>query len=90
MVLPFLGSSLDAIEKAEDREKFRSLMKEINESVPDSRIVTTVEEALNFASDIGFPLIVRPAYTLGGTGGGMCYDQKQLKEILARVSLFHR
>lgn len=76
-----LGSSLDAIEKAEDREKFRSLMKEINEPVPDSRIVTTVEEALNFASDIGFPLIVRPAYTLGGTGGGMCYDQKQLKEI---------
>lgn len=76
-----LGSSLNAIEKAEDREKFRSLMKEINEPVPDSRIVTTVEEALNFASDIGFPLIVRPAYTLGGTGGGMCYDQKQLKEI---------
>ncbi|MEN2464639.1 carbamoyl-phosphate synthase large subunit [Ornithinibacillus sp. FSL M8-0202] len=76
-----LGTSLDAIQKAEDREKFRDLMQEINEPVPESRIVNTVEEAVEFAETIGFPLIVRPAYTLGGTGGGMCYDEDDLREI---------
>ena len=76
-----LGTSLDAIEKAEDRERFRTLMQELSEPVPESRIVTTIDEALDFANEIGYPLIVRPAYTLGGTGGGMCYDEKDLKEI---------
>ncbi|MBS3680115.1 carbamoyl-phosphate synthase large subunit [Ornithinibacillus massiliensis] len=76
-----LGTSLEAIQKAEDREKFRDLMQEINEPVPESRIVNTVEEAVDFAETIGFPLIVRPAYTLGGTGGGMCYDEDDLREI---------
>ncbi|KPH77162.1 carbamoyl-phosphate synthase large subunit [Oceanobacillus caeni] len=76
-----LGTSLEAIQKAEDREQFRNLMYELNEPVPESSIVHTVEEALDFASEIGFPLIVRPAYTLGGTGGGMCYDEDELKEI---------
>ncbi len=76
-----LGTSLDAIQRAEDREKFRSLMDELNEPVPESRIVHTVDEALAFAEEIGYPLIVRPAYTLGGTGGGMCYTKKELQEI---------
>ncbi|WP_058307881.1 carbamoyl-phosphate synthase large subunit [Gracilibacillus massiliensis] len=76
-----LGSKLDAIQNAEDREKFRKLMNEINEPVPESQIVTTVDEALDFADEIGYPLIVRPAYTLGGTGGGMCYNEADLKEI---------
>lgn len=76
-----LGTSLEAIQKAEDRDKFRNLMQEINEPVPDSQIVNSVDEAVHFASDIGFPLIVRPAYTLGGTGGGMCYDEAELREI---------
>ncbi|SHN15378.1 carbamoyl-phosphate synthase large subunit [Gracilibacillus kekensis] len=76
-----LGSKLDAIQNAEDREKFRKLMNEINEPVPESQIVTTVGEALDFAGEIGYPLIVRPAYTLGGTGGGMCYNEDDLKEI---------
>ncbi|WP_047981331.1 carbamoyl-phosphate synthase large subunit [Ornithinibacillus contaminans] len=76
-----LGTSLEAIQKAEDREKFRDLMNEIGEPVPASRIVTTVDAALDFAQEIGYPLIVRPAYTLGGTGGGMCYDEADLKEI---------
>ncbi|WP_156290406.1 carbamoyl-phosphate synthase large subunit [Oceanobacillus salinisoli] len=76
-----LGTSLEAIQKAEDREQFRTLMQELGEPVPESRIVHTVEEALDFASEIGFPLIVRPAYTLGGTGGGMCYNEEELKEI---------
>ncbi|GAA5415043.1 carbamoyl-phosphate synthase large chain [Paraliobacillus ryukyuensis] len=76
-----LGTSLEAIQLAEDREKFRNLMHELNEPVPESQIVTSVDEAISFAEQIGFPLIVRPAYTLGGTGGGMCYTETQLREI---------
>ncbi|MFC4557041.1 carbamoyl-phosphate synthase large subunit [Virgibacillus kekensis] len=76
-----LGSSLDAIEQAEDREKFRTLMGELNEPVAESEIVTTVDEALAFAEKIGYPVIVRPAYTLGGTGGGMCYSEPELREV---------
>lgn len=76
-----LGTSMEAIQNAEDREKFRNLMQELNEPVPDSRIVNLVDQAIDFAMEIGFPLIVRPAYTLGGTGGGMCYNEAELKEI---------
>ncbi|WP_047984945.1 carbamoyl-phosphate synthase large subunit [Ornithinibacillus californiensis] len=76
-----LGTSLEAIQKAEDREKFRNLMREIKEPVPESKIVHTVDSAVEFADEIGFPLIVRPAYTLGGTGGGMCYNETELREI---------
>ncbi|WP_042223831.1 carbamoyl-phosphate synthase large subunit [Oceanobacillus manasiensis] len=76
-----LGTSLNAIQQAEDREKFRSLMKELGEPVPDSMIVNTVEQACDFAIEIGFPLIVRPAYTMGGAGGGMCHSMDELKEI---------
>lgn len=61
---------METIEKGEDREKFRALMKELNEPVPDSEIVDNKEDALRFALSIGFPIIVRPAYTLGGKGGG--------------------
>ncbi|MCC3355591.1 carbamoyl phosphate synthase large subunit [Bacillus sp. REN16] len=73
-----LGTSIDSIKKGEDREAFRSLMNELNEPVPDSEIVTTVEEAIAFVELIGFPVIIRPAYTLGGTGGGIAHDQQQL------------
>ena len=66
-----LGSSIDSIKKGEDREAFRALMKELNEPVPESAIVHSVEEAVRFAGETGFPIIVRPAYTLGGTGGGI-------------------
>ncbi|MFC0524071.1 carbamoyl-phosphate synthase large subunit [Pontibacillus salicampi] len=76
-----LGSSLDAIQNAEDREKFRSLMHELNEPVPESTVVSTVEEAVVFAREIGYPVIVRPAYTMGGAGGGMCYSEAELLEI---------
>lgn len=76
-----LGTTLEAIQKAEDREKFRNLMNELQEPVPESSIVNTVDQALSFAEEIGFPLIVRPAYTLGGTGGGMCYNEQELSEI---------
>ncbi|WP_019120618.1 carbamoyl-phosphate synthase large subunit [Brevibacillus massiliensis] len=78
-----LGTNLDSIKRAEDRELFRALMKELGEPVPESVIVSTVEEAVAFADEIGYPLIVRPAYTLGGTGGGICDSEESLREIVA-------
>lgn len=78
-----LGTKLSAIEQAEDRDQFRALMNELNEPVPDSDIIHTVEEAIMFAEKIGYPIIVRPAYTLGGTGGGICENLEELKEIVA-------
>ncbi|MBM7565741.1 carbamoyl-phosphate synthase large subunit [Paenibacillus sacheonensis] len=78
-----LGTQLTAIEKAEDRDLFRDLMRELEQPVPESVIVTTVEEAVVFANEIGYPIIVRPAYTLGGTGGGICADEVELRETVA-------
>lgn len=78
-----LGTQLDSIEKAEDRDLFRDLMRELEQPVPESTIVTTLEEALDFANEIGYPLIVRPAYTLGGTGGGICADEEELRETVS-------
>ncbi|MDQ0059431.1 carbamoyl-phosphate synthase large subunit [Paenibacillus harenae] len=78
-----LGTQLTAIEKAEDRDLFRDLMRELEQPVPDSDIVTTVEDAVEFANKIGYPIIVRPAYTLGGTGGGICASEEELREIVA-------
>ena len=71
-----LGTNLSAIQKAEDRDLFRSLMNEIGEPIPESDIVHSVDEALEFVKKVGYPVIVRPAYTLGGTGGGICHDEK--------------
>lgn len=78
-----LGTQLNSIEKAEDRDLFRELMRELEQPVPESTIITTVEEALAFAEEIGYPVIVRPAYTLGGTGGGICANVSELKETVA-------
>ncbi|MEF2095069.1 carbamoyl phosphate synthase large subunit [Bacillus sp. CFBP9009] len=77
-----LGTPIDSIKKGEDRELFRELMFEIGEPVPDSTIVHTLEEALGFADKIGFPIIVRPAYTLGGTGGGIADSLDTFKELV--------
>ncbi len=77
-----LGTPIDSIKKGEDRELFRELMFEIGEPVPDSTIVHTLEEALAFADKIGFPIIVRPAYTLGGTGGGIADSLDTFKELV--------
>ncbi|WP_126426083.1 carbamoyl-phosphate synthase large subunit [Brevibacillus marinus] len=78
-----LGTSLESIKRAEDRDLFRALMNELGEPVPESTIVSTVDEAVQFADQIGYPVIVRPAYTLGGTGGGICEDEESLREIVA-------
>jgi carbamoyl-phosphate synthase large subunit len=78
-----LGTSVEAIKKAEDRELFKGMMADIGEPVPDSTIVTKIEQAFDFAQKVGLPLIVRPAYTLGGTGGGVAYTREQLEEIVS-------
>ncbi|MGX7029880.1 carbamoyl-phosphate synthase large subunit [Vagococcus zengguangii] len=76
-----LGTKLSAIDQAEDRDLFKQLMEELDQPIPESTIANTVEEAIAFAEEIGFPLIVRPAFTLGGTGGGMCDNMEELIEI---------
>ncbi|KHF38092.1 carbamoyl-phosphate synthase large subunit [Halalkalibacter okhensis] len=80
--IELLGTDLEAIKRAEDRELFRSLMNELNEPVPESDIVHTLEEAYRFVEQVGYPIIVRPAYTLGGTGGGIVHNEEQLREIV--------
>lgn len=77
-----LGTTIESIKKGEDREAFRQLMYELNEPVPESTIVHTIEEAVSFAEEIGFPIIVRPAYTLGGTGGGIAGSMEELQKLV--------
>lgn len=79
-----IGCDAETIYKAEDRDAFKETMLSLGEPVAVSVIVTTLEEGKEFASKQGFPLIVRPAYTLGGTGGGIVKTQKQLDEILQK------
>src|SRR5579863_2348240 len=88
-----LGTPIDTIRLAEDRERFKLKMLEIGEPVPDSAIVTKIEEGLAFAAIAGYPLVVRPAYTLAGTGGGVVYNEAQLRETLdagLNASLIHQ
>ncbi len=77
-----LGTPLESIRAAEDREAFKQLLLRIGEPVADSRSVVSVEEAQEFAADVGFPLVVRPAYTLGGTGGGMAATPLELEAVV--------
>ena len=81
-----LGSDIDAIDRAEDRELFRNTMKEIGQPVVPSEIAEDVQTALEIAEKIGYPVIVRPAFTLGGSGGGIASDRQEL-EIIARTGL---
>lgn len=76
-----LGANVETIDKAEDRQEFKDMMKDIGEPVIPSKVVTTVEDALAFAETMGYPVIVRPAFTLGGTGGGIAGNAKELQEI---------
>ncbi|WLR53492.1 carbamoyl-phosphate synthase large subunit [Mesobacillus subterraneus] len=78
-----LGTKLEAINQAEDRELFRNLMNELGQPVPDSDIIHNLEEAYTFVERIGYPVIVRPAFTMGGTGGGICSNEKELIEIVS-------
>ncbi|HEV2356744.1 MAG TPA: carbamoyl-phosphate synthase large subunit [bacterium] len=88
-----LGTPLEAIRQAEDRELFKEAMQRFGEPVPESVVAHTVEEARAFAAQIGYPVVIRPAYTLGGTGGGIASDARMLEEIAARglaVSRIHQ
>lgn len=77
-----LGTAAEAIEKAEDREKFKELCEEIGEPILESKIAHSIEEGLVAAKEIGYPVVLRPAFTLGGTGGGFAYNDEELKEIV--------
>ncbi|WP_250227554.1 carbamoyl-phosphate synthase large subunit [Anaeropeptidivorans aminofermentans] len=77
-----VGTSIEGIKEGEDRDGFKKLMERINEPIVESEIVTDVESGLSFAEKIGYPVIIRPAYTLGGTGGGIAENSDDLREIL--------
>lgn len=79
-----LGVNRESIEKAEDREEFKKLMLEIGEPIPPSIIATSMEECYQFVEEIGYPVIIRPAYTLGGTGGGVATNGDELKLLCQR------
>jgi len=88
-----LGTPVDTIKLAEDRQRFKAKMLEIGEPVAESIIVTEVEQGLAFAAQAGYPLVVRPAYTLGGTGGGVVHNEADLRERLdagLNASLIHQ
>lgn len=78
-----IGTQIDAIKEGEDREVFKKLMEKIGQPVIESKSVTDMEEGVKFATIIGYPVVVRPAYTLGGSGGGIAEDREELKQILA-------
>lgn len=82
-----LGTSFESIERAEDRELFKELCESLGEPVIESKIAMSVEEAVEVAAEIGYPVVLRPAYTLGGTGGGFADDEEQLREMM-RHALF--
>ena len=77
-----LGTAAEAIEKAEDREMFKKLCQEIGEPILESKIAHSIEEGLISANEIGYPVILRPAFTLGGTGGGFANNDEELKTII--------
>ncbi|MCI5163707.1 MAG: carbamoyl-phosphate synthase large subunit, partial [Candidatus Electrothrix sp. AX5] len=76
-----LAANIDVIRKAEGREEFRDAMEKIGLNVPKSFIVHTIEDAMDAGDKIGFPVIVRPSFTLGGTGGGVAYNRQELREM---------
>lgn len=77
-----LGTSFESIERAEDRELFKELCESLGEPVLPSEIANTLEEGLKAAAEIGYPVVLRPAYTLGGTGGGFADDEEECREML--------
>ncbi|MBW4043535.1 MAG: carbamoyl-phosphate synthase large subunit [Acidobacteria bacterium] len=79
-----IGAKLDAIKKAEDRLLFKDAMTRIGLDMPHSALVNNIRDGLEFASKIGFPVVIRPSFTLGGSGGGIAYNREELMEILAR------
>jgi len=88
-----LGTPIEAIKKGEDRDSFANLMKEINEPIPASKAVTSVPDAVDAANKIGYPVIIRPAYTLGGGGGGIASNDEELESVVRhglQLSMIHQ
>ncbi|MEM6428073.1 MAG: carbamoyl-phosphate synthase large subunit [Deinococcota bacterium] len=77
-----IGANYDAIQKGEDRALFQQAMHKIGIQTPAGKLVETLEDALSFAETIGYPIIIRPSYTLGGTGGGIAYDEPEFRQIV--------
>ena len=86
MGVKLLGANPTTIAKAEDRQMFKDTMEKIGEPIIASKVVHSVEDAVDFTREIGLPVIIRPAYTLGGTGGGIAYTWEQLREIAPPAS----
>ncbi len=77
-----LGTPVEAIRDGEDRDRFRALMQSIEEPIPISRAVSSLEDALAFVEEVGFPVVIRPAYTLGGTGSALVFEEKEFRQSL--------
>ena len=79
-----IGAKLEAIRRAEDRQAFKAAMTEIGLEVARSRLVSNVDDGLEFASEVGYPVVLRPSFTLGGTGGGMAYNSEEMQTLLRK------
>ena len=79
-----IGVQADAIERGEDRQAFKDTMNRLGIEMPKSKIALTVAEAEAIASELGYPVVIRPAYTMGGTGGGLCYNEEELRVVASR------
>ena len=80
-----IGAKLEAIKKAEDRLLFKDAMRGIGLDVPRSKLVNNLEDGLEFAGEVGYPVILRPSFTLGGSGGGLAYNSEEMAELLTRA-----
>jgi carbamoyl-phosphate synthase large subunit len=79
-----IGVDIDAIERGEDRQAFKDTMNKLGIDMPKSEVTTTLEGALKIAQKLGYPVVIRPAYTMGGTGGGLVYNEEELRTIVSR------
>ncbi|WP_250278737.1 carbamoyl-phosphate synthase large subunit [[Clostridium] colinum] len=85
-----IGTSIASIKEGEDRDSFKKLMERTNQPIIESKIITDLEDGVEFAKKIGYPVIIRPAYTLGGTGGGIAENEDEFREICAQGLYFSR
>ena len=79
-----IGVNIDAIERGEDRQAFKDTMNRLGIEMPKSELAYSVEEAEKIASGLGYPVVIRPAYTMGGTGGGLVYNPEELRTVTSR------
>ena len=82
--MQIIGVQADAIERGEDRSEFKKTINSLGIDMPVSELAYSVEEALAIADKLGYPVVIRPAYTMGGTGGGIAYNKEELRTIVSR------